>query len=201
MSAGEPAVRGALAAPEPTNAESEATAWVGVEDLDGLRLHPGLAASWPHLAPRLTARLTVVVDVANVMGSVNDGWYRDRLGAARRLRDRLAPLAGSGIAGKAIGWPEFDGFFPRLVLVVEGQAKPLAAEYTKAGVPGRSSDAIRVVAAPDDGDGQIVEEAKRAIVRGDVVVVATADRELRGRVGEAGAAAIGPKALNACLGT
>ena len=35
----------------------------------------------------------IVVDGANVVGSVPDGWWRDRRGAAERLRDALVPLA------------------------------------------------------------------------------------------------------------
>lgn len=31
----------------------------------------------------------VIVDAANVVGSVPDGWWRDRHGAAERLRDAL----------------------------------------------------------------------------------------------------------------
>lgn len=34
--------------------------------------------------------MTLVVDAANVVGSVPDGWWRDRAGAARRLVERLA---------------------------------------------------------------------------------------------------------------
>ena len=37
----------------------------------------------------------LVVDVANLLGSRPDGWWRDRAGATRRLLDRLA-AAGLG---------------------------------------------------------------------------------------------------------
>ena len=40
--------------------------------------------------------VTIVVDVANVMGSRPDGWWRDRAGAAVRLHDQIAELAASG---------------------------------------------------------------------------------------------------------
>jgi len=40
----------------------------------------------------------LVVDGANVVGSVPDGWWKDRAGAAIRLRDRLAHLTGTGLA-------------------------------------------------------------------------------------------------------
>jgi len=42
--------------------------------------------------------VTIVVDVANVMGSRPDGWWRDRAGAAVRLHDQIAQLAASGRA-------------------------------------------------------------------------------------------------------
>jgi hypothetical protein len=42
--------------------------------------------------------VTIVVDVANVMGSRPDGWWRDRAGAAVRLHAQIAQLAASGRA-------------------------------------------------------------------------------------------------------
>lgn len=56
--------------------------------------------------------LLVIIDAANVVGSVPDGWWRDRRGAAERLRDRLA----------RDGLPGHEGPVD-LVLVVEGAAK------------------------------------------------------------------------------
>jgi 8-oxo-dGTP diphosphatase len=41
---------------------------------------------------------TIIVDVANVMGSRPDGWWRDRAGAAVRLHDQIVRLAASGRA-------------------------------------------------------------------------------------------------------
>ena len=40
--------------------------------------------------------MTIVIDVANVMGSRPDGWWRDRAGAAVRLYDEVVSLAASG---------------------------------------------------------------------------------------------------------
>ncbi|TWV48834.1 hypothetical protein FRZ03_12985, partial [Streptomyces misionensis] len=40
----------------------------------------------------------LIVDGANVVGSVPDGWWRDRRGAAERLRDRLVAFARAGTA-------------------------------------------------------------------------------------------------------
>jgi hypothetical protein len=116
----------------------------------------------------------VIVDGANVVGSVPDGWWRDRRGAAERLRDRLVPLAGSGVGGMA-GPLE-------LVLVVEGGARGVAS------VPG-----VRVEEASGSGDDRIVELAATAGERPCLVV--TADRELRRRVGELGARVAGPRAV------
>ncbi|MGW0878250.1 NTP pyrophosphohydrolase [Streptomyces sp. NPDC002671] len=116
----------------------------------------------------------LVVDGANVVGSVPDGWWRDRRGAAERLRDRLVPFARSGTAGLA-GPLE-------LVLVVEGAAR---------GVP--SVPGVRVEEAPGNGDDRIVELAAAAGDRPCLVV--TADRELRRRVTELGAHVTGPRAV------
>src|SRR3954470_12386040 len=41
----------------------------------------------------------LLVDVANVVGSRPDGWWRDRAGATGRLLDRLAGLPGAALAG------------------------------------------------------------------------------------------------------
>ena len=41
-------------------------------------------------------QVTIVVDVANVMGSRPDGWWRDRAGAAVRLHAEIVRLARSG---------------------------------------------------------------------------------------------------------
>ncbi|MFF3136757.1 NTP pyrophosphohydrolase [Streptomyces mirabilis] len=112
--------------------------------------------------------LLVIIDAANVVGSVPDGWWRDRRGAAERLRDRLA----------RDGLPGHEGPV-ELVLVVEGAAKGVES------VPG-----VRVVEAPGSGDDRIVEAVTEAGDR--PVLVVTADRELRRRVSESGAEVAGP---------
>ncbi|MFF4176418.1 NTP pyrophosphohydrolase [Streptomyces sp. NPDC001750] len=116
----------------------------------------------------------VIVDAANVVGSVPDGWWRDRHGAAVRLRDALVPLAGHGL-------PDVPGPVD-LVLVVEGAARGVDP------APG-----VGVDPAPGSGDDRIVELAAAAGDRACVVV--TADRELRRRVEAYGARCVGPRAV------
>ncbi|MFF7594187.1 NYN domain-containing protein [Streptomyces mirabilis] len=115
--------------------------------------------------------LLVIIDAANVIGSVPDGWWRDRRGAAERLRDRLARDGLPGHKGPV-----------ELVLVVEGAAKGVES------VPG-----VRVVEAPGSGDDRIVEAVTEAGDR--PVLVVTADRELRRRVSESGAEVAGPRTV------
>ena len=80
--------------------------------------------------------VTIVVDVANVMGSRPDGWWRDRAGAAVRLHADIVRLAGSGRAilpderGEAGESGEAGterAGVPGFVMVLEGAAKAAAA--------------------------------------------------------------------------
>ena len=120
-----------------------------------------------------------IVDAANVVGSVPNGWWKDRAAATQRLRDALLPVAESGLpdVGPELAAPV------TVVMVVEGAAKGVR------GVPG-----VDVVAAPASGDDTIV-----AIVRdapdGQTRAVVTADRGLRERVEELGALVVGPRTL------
>jgi predicted RNA-binding protein with PIN domain len=113
------------------------------------------------------ARPVLVVDAANVMGSWPDGWWRDRRGAATRLRDALEPLANHEV-----------------ILVVEGRARGV-----------EPTDHVEVVAAPGSGDDEIVRIAATMAARGRRVIVVTADRELRQRLTETGAEVAGPRTL------
>ncbi|MFT4259595.1 NUDIX domain-containing protein [Microbacterium sp.] len=153
--------------------ESVALEWVALDEVDRLPLHPGFAAAWPALRGLLDTRPVVVVDGANVVGSVPDGWWRDRLGAAARLRDRLA---GVGVAGAEFGLGGAE-WFPEVRLVVEGQAKQLGA----------GEGDVVVIGADAAGDDTIVEEAARLAAAGRAVIVVTSDRGLRGRVEASGA--------------
>ena len=168
----------------PTGGESIDVAWVGVEEVASLPLHPGFAASWPWLHRSLRP-LTVVVDAANVVGSRPDGWWRDRAGAARRLVAASARPAREGLPDRVLP-DELDRsplshWWPQVVVVVEGAARA-AAETS---VPD-----VLVTAAPGAGDDAIVE-AVRDAADGPTVVV-TADRELRARCAAVGAVAVGP---------
>ncbi|GAB1691333.1 hypothetical protein [Krasilnikovia sp. M28-CT-15] len=117
----------------------------------------------------------LIVDGANVVGSVPDGWWRDRAAAAVRLRERLAPLAAAGL-------PDLPAPV-EVVLVVEGKARDIPAAST-----------VRVERAPGSGDDTIVDLVGAARP-GRRVVVVTADRELRARVSALGAETRGPSTL------
>ncbi|MPZ28013.1 MAG: hypothetical protein GEV12_16790 [Micromonosporaceae bacterium] len=119
--------------------------------------------------------LLLVVDAANVVGSVPDGWWRDRAGATARLRDALVPVATEGLPGLP---PPVE-----VVLVVEGAARAVS------GVAG-----VRVVAAGGAGDEAVVELVRSAAL-GRRVAVVTADRVLQVRVRAAGAELVSPRAV------
>lgn len=131
--------------------------------------------------------VTVVVDVANVMGSRPDGWWRDRAAGATRVMERLPELVGRVVDG-----PGDDARtqlrIQRVVAVTEGAAKAAPA------VPG-----IELVPAPHDGDGAIVDAARDLGDAGERVLVVTADRGLRARLGDEVMVA-GPGWLNDLIG-
>ncbi|AEM82018.1 hypothetical protein [Streptomyces violaceusniger] len=125
----------------------------------------------------------VVVDAANVIGSVPDGWWRDRRGAAERLRDRLAVLARTGLPDRpgVPGWatrPPVD-----IVMVVEGAARGI-----------EPVEGVRVENAPGSGDDHIVKVVA-ARDEGRPCLVVTADQELRARVTALGAQVTGPRTV------
>lgn len=172
---------------EPTisDPESRALEWVAPGDVDDRPLHPGFAASWSRLRGLLGIRPAVVVDVANVVGATPDGWWRDRAGAATALLTRIAARADAGMPPGALGLAEHT-WFPRWSAVVEGQARDVAAV----------GGSVEVVRAAASGDDAIVDETRRLADAGLRVAVVTADRALRERVTDAGAAAVhGPRWL------
>ena len=163
---------------------------------------------------------TIIVDVANVMGSRPDGWWRDRAGAAVRLHADIAALAAKSAALAASGHPilpdEPDP--PRFVMVLEGAARAAAARIraddgqTRADDNRTRADDNRTRA--DDGqtrgdDGRTrADDGPVRVVQadgsGDDAIVAlarelpgrrfvvTADRELQRRCVAAGAAILRP---------
>jgi hypothetical protein len=129
--------------------------------------------------------VVLLVDIANVMGSRPDGWWRDRAAAATRLLIGLAPLNGAEASLPA-------GLGPvritEIRAVVEGAAK--RAE---------GPEAVVLVPADTDGDSKIVEESIRLTASGMTPLVVTADRGLRRRLPEQALIA-GPGWLNHILG-
>jgi 8-oxo-dGTP diphosphatase len=170
---------------EPTisDPESRELAWVPVGEVADFPLHPGFADSWEQLRGLLALRPAVVVDVANVMGSVADGWWRDRAGAASRLVSRIGLLAGQGVSASALELPEHT-WYPEWTAVVEGQARSVD-----------DAPSIDIVRAEASGDDAIVVEAERLVAGGRQVTVVTSDRELAERVTDAGATARGARWL------
>jgi 8-oxo-dGTP diphosphatase len=197
--------------------ETDEVAWVPLPEVTALDLHPGFAAHWDELLAELTS-VTIIVDGANVVGSRPDGWWRDRAGAALRLRDQLAGLeaegitelpagledpagrpavatavapeavadtqrerrSSRGIAGMADGQIRMQ-WMPDIFLVVEGAARPVAAQG--------GASPVQVVAARGSGDDTIAALAGKTTGRR---IVVTADRELRQRCLAAGASVAGP---------
>ncbi|MDR2379144.1 MAG: NUDIX hydrolase [Bifidobacteriaceae bacterium] len=168
----------------PANWETEALEWVDRDQVADRNLHPGLAAAWPVLESNLGRRLAVIVDAANVVGTRPDGWWKDRAGAAARLRDQLERLAGEGLANIWSDSP--NGWYPEVTMVVEDRARGIGQ--------GRG---VRVVAAPGEGDDEIAAQARLAARAGrGPVLVATADKGLIARLptGGPGVCAVLPPA-------
>lgn len=131
------------------------------------------------------AEVVLLVDVANVVGSRPDGWWRDRAGAASRLLESLAGLRGATVPGP-------DGAaavrLARIVAVVEGAARSANAP-----------DTVAVASAAHDGDSEIVAQAQRIIADDMAPLVITADRGLRARLPD-GSTVAGPEWLNRLVG-
>ncbi|WP_295012711.1 NUDIX hydrolase [uncultured Microbacterium sp.] len=157
--------------------ESLALEWVPVDEVAERPLHPGFAEAWPELRALLDVRLVVVVDAANVVGSVPDGWWKDRAGATARLRDRLAAWIREGVEGSRVALSA-TRCYPQVLLVVEGQAKKVAD-------PEDAADAacpLRIVRAGGEGDDTIVEVVHTQLAAADRVIAITSDRGLIARI-------------------
>jgi len=129
-----------------------------------------------HTHPPRAEPVALVVDVANVMGSRPDGWWRDRAGAASRLVGEVATLRDRHVddpQGAAI-------LLSRLVAVVEGKAR---------GIP--EVTGVELVRARADGDDAVFAACVDLLAAGARPVAVTADRQLRGRL-PAGTEIAGP---------
>jgi hypothetical protein len=109
----------------------------------------------------------VLVDVANVVGSRPDGWWRDRAGATERLLRRLAALPGTVVRGPDGAPLTCTG----VVAVVEGRAREVPAP-----------DGVRVVRAAGSGDDALAACAADLAAAAPGLLVVTADRGLRDRL-------------------
>ena len=157
--------------------ESLALEWVPVDEVGERSLHPGFAAAWPELRALLEVRPVVVVDAANVVGSVPDGWWKDRAGATARLRDRLDAWGRRGVAAERVAL-DSTRWHPRVVLVAEGAAR----DVVDIADSGDVACAVEIVRAPGSGDDTVVSVAAERVATDDRVFVVTSDRGLVERI-------------------
>lgn len=170
--------------PTVTDAESADVRWVPLDEVADRPLLPAFAAALPALTELIRRRVVLLVDAANTVGSRPDGWWRDRGGATRRLRDELAEVAEAGLPAQTLGLPGHT-WFPEVTMVAEGAARGVA-----------SSGSVVVIDAPGDGDSAILRSAERlGSEPGTTVVAVTSDRELRQRLETIGVVSIGPRSL------
>ncbi len=167
--------------PEITDPESHALEWVPVDEVATRNLHPAFASTWQLLLPIVRRRPTVIVDSANVVGAVPDGWWKDRKGATEKLRDRIHELAvsGEGIRPGFMDIPQIFDLalvYPEWVFVTESTARGI-----------ESTSHVRVVDSKNSGDDTIVAEVQACAGHGGLITVVTSDAELRVRCEAAGA--------------
>ncbi|WP_308291660.1 NUDIX hydrolase [Microbacterium sp. G2-8] len=156
--------------------ESLELAWVPVDEVDSHDLHPGFALAWPEIRTSLADRPVLLVDAANVVGSVPDGWWKDRAGATARLRDRLTTLAADGLPAAALDRP-MERWFPLVTMVVEGQARDVHD----------GDGSVRIFRAEGSGDDDLVARADAMVRSGFPPLAVTSDRALRERLEQVGA--------------
>ncbi|MFF2677133.1 NUDIX domain-containing protein [Arthrobacter koreensis] len=146
--------------------ESVELAWVAPENGDGLPLHPAFAEAWQRLRPLLGIRPALVVDAANLVGTVPDGWWKDRAAAAERILEALAGRGPAGMPADLLGLPE-DLWYPEITVVLEGRARTA-----------RATSGLEIIRAEGSGDDAVVEAVRRLAAEGRTVSVATSDRAL-----------------------
>lgn len=123
--------------------------------------------------------VTLVVDMASVLGSRPDGWWRDRAAATAVLLNRLRSLI-----GRVVVLPDKQTIrLVRVIAVAEGAARTATAPA-----------GVEVARVRRDGDTAIVELTRTPDTAHPYVVV-TADRGLRARL-TPGTIAAGPGWLN-----
>lgn len=158
--------------PRISDAESLELAWFPLDSVDTLALHPAFGQAWPTLRSMLGARPVVLIDAANVVGAVPDGWWRDRQGATERMLARVAVLAAAGVPAATLELPGAH-WYPRFEAVVEAAARDATAPA-----------GIGVLRASGVGDDTIAARAAQLRSRGHEVTVVTSDRGLRQRIDE-----------------
>lgn len=120
-----------------SDAESLALAWVPVDRVDALPLHPGFASAWPLLRGLLDVGPALVVDV--------------RAGGAQALH-AAGELAAGGIAGTTFGLP-VRWVFPEVVPVDGGHEGAASARVAALREQGRAAVLADEVIAPGERPG------------------------------------------------
>ena len=201
------------------NNESLELRWVPETQVAELPLMPAFAVAWEN--GLRSEPVELVVDVANVLGSRPDGWWKDRAGATARLLDELGEwmprtleLPAAGVAGSAAATE------PAVVDATPAATEPAAAgesaatpAATEPAAPARFGWVARAHAviegaaraaehsgpfvvhrAAGEGDDSIVDLVTELAGGPRRVVVVTADRGLRARLPKGGVV-VGPRAL------
>ena len=168
-----------------TDDESLEVRWVPLEQVSDRPLLPAFEDAWPLLRTMLDVDPHVIVDAANVVGSLPDGWWRDRRGATARLIRRIDPLAAVGVPA---GFADLPGehWWPTWHVVTEGAARGARTTARGAGTTARgagttATSAVEIIEAPGSGDDAIAALAGSLDKAGASVIVTTADRELQRR--------------------
>lgn len=128
------------------------------------------SAATPPLRSSDQTRAVLLIDAANVVGSRPTGWWRDRAGATRAFVDQIRAAVESGRIAQPV------------TVVLEGKAREGAA--------GGFADGVTVLHAGRSGDETLLDTVANA--SDEVVVLVTADRELRRRAQALGADVVGP---------
>lgn len=168
--------------PEITDPESHALEWVPIDKVDQKALHPAFADTWQLLKQLVRRSPAIIVDAANVVGTVPDGWWKDRRGATERLRDRIEAFSTSDLGVR----PAFLQIPPALGIDLVFPDWFFITESTARGID--STPHVRVIDADLSGDDAIVAQVEALVAEDALVSVVTSDAELVTRCKAAGAA-------------